>query len=272
MFKGQVIVLEYPVNPAPRYGYGKPPHPELSKIFQRSESIYEYNLTRFMEFEEEFINIPLVSNQMGSTEPAWINGWLPGLDSISIYGHLAQFNPQKYFEIGSGNSTKFARQAINKHKLKTQITSFDPVPRAEIDHICDKIVRNPVEEVDLTVFSELQSNDVLFIDNSHRSFTNSDVTVVFLEILPRLNPGVIVGFHDILLPFDYPPDWKNRFYNEQYLLACYILAEGNKFEIILPNYYVSKHYRLSKILSPLWENPALKGVEPFGSSFWIKIK
>lgn len=272
MFKGQVIVLEYPVNPEPRYGHGKPPHPELSKILQRNEKVYEDNLTSFMKFEKEFINIPLVSNQMGSKEPAWINGWLPGLDSISIYGHLAHKNPKRYIEIGSGYSTKFARQSISNHKLKTQITSIDPSPRAEIDHICDNIVRKPVEEVDLTVFLELQSDDIIFIDNSHRSFTNSDVTVVFLEILPRLNPGVIVGFHDILLPFDYPTDWKNRFYNEQYLLACYILAEGKKFDIILPNYYVSKHYRLSKLLSPLLEHPSLKGVEPFGSSFWIKIK
>ena len=30
--------------------------------------------------------------------------------------------------------------------------------------------------------------------------------------------------HDILLPFDYPAEWADRFFNEQYLLASYLLG------------------------------------------------
>ena len=64
---------------------------------------------------------------------------------------------------------------------------------------------------------------------------NSDVAVFFLDILPNLAPGVVVHIHDVFLPDDYPPQWIERYYSEQYLLACYLLAESTKFDVILPN-------------------------------------
>jgi hypothetical protein len=102
---------------------------------------------------------------------------------------------------------------------------------------------------------------------------NSDVTVVFLEILPRLKPGVLVQLHDILLPYDYPPEWTNRFYSEQYLLAAYLLAEGDKLNIVLPNAFISYERELSGILDEIWNNPNIEGVKSRkGSSFWFEIK
>ena len=181
-------------------------------------------------------------------------------------------DPENYFEIGSGNSTKFARQAIKDHSLKTKITSFDPYPRAEIDLICDEIFRNPVEEIDISLFDKLEEGDILFVDNSHYILMNSDVTTVFLDILPNLNKGVLVEFHDIYLPLDYPPETSQSYNSEQYLLAAYLLANGNKFEIIFPSAFISIDPELNKILSPLWEDPRIKGIEKHGGSFWIKIK
>ncbi|MEW6696864.1 MAG: class I SAM-dependent methyltransferase [Bacillota bacterium] len=272
MNNGQIIFLDYPVNPEPRYGYGKPPHPELTEILNRNAAVYQQYLKSFLQYKDDLVRIPKTQSSPTAAEPAWINGWLPGLDSVAIYGFLALHNPQRYFEIGSGNSTKFARRAIQDHGLQTKIISVDPHPRAEIDALCDTVIRQPVEQADLSVFQELEAGDILFVDHSHRSFTNSDATVVFLEILPRLKPGVLVEFHDILLPFDYPPEWKQRFYNEQYLLACYLLAEGSRFETILPNLFISRHIELNKILSPLWEAPEMQGVETHGGSFWIRMK
>ena len=60
------------------------------------------------------------------------------------------------------------------------------------------------------MFESLEAGDVVFVDNSHGSFMNSDVTVVMLDILPRLKQGVLVEFHDIFLPFDYFETWSNR--------------------------------------------------------------
>jgi hypothetical protein len=94
--------------------------------------------------------------------------------------------------------------------LETSITSVDPEPRREVDALCQHTIRRPLEEVDVAVFDNLQPGDIVFMDGSHRVFTNSDSTVFFLDILPRLGDGVVVGIHDIFLPFDYPPNGETR--------------------------------------------------------------
>jgi hypothetical protein len=101
---------------------------------------------------------------------------------------------------------------------------------------------------------------------------NSDSTVMFLDVIPRLKPGVLVEIHDITLPCDYPVAWKNRYYAEQYLLAAYLLADGNRFDIALPSAFVSDDAEMKEILSPLWAAPAMKNVEKFGCSFWFRMR
>jgi hypothetical protein len=266
------LFIDYPVNPRPRYGQGKPPHPKLYEIINGNREAYKATLRLLLRYRDSLVQIAKVEPDPRSTRPAWINGWLPGLDATAVYGFLCLNNPARYFEIGSGNSTKFARQAIEDYHLRTTITSFDPHPRAEIDAICDRIVRQPVEEVDLHIFDELEAEDILFVDHSHRVFMNSDATIVFLEILPRLKSGVLVEFHDIMLPFDYPLEWKDWYYSEQYVLAAYLLAEGSKFDIILPNIFIGSDPELRDILSPLWRDPRMQGVETHGASFWIRVK
>jgi hypothetical protein len=84
---------------------------------------------------------------------------------------------------------------------------------------------------------KIRSGDILFFDGSHRTFTNSDVTVFFLETLPRLPPGVIVHIHDIFLPADYPPEWNKRMFSEQYILAAMLLGKAPAFRTLLPDYF-----------------------------------
>jgi len=97
---------------------------------------------------------------------------------------------------------------------------------------------------------------------------NSDATVIFLDVLPNLPPGVLVHFHDIFLPDDYPPDWIGRYYSEQYLLAAYLLAKGNAVEVLQPNYFISRDPELSRFLEPLWED--FPHITRHGASFWLK--
>ena len=179
-------------------------------------------------------------------------------------------DPATYLEVGSGTSTKFARRAIADHGLRTRVVSIDPNPRAEIDSVCDEVLRTPLEDLDLAVFDTVGPGDIVFVDNSHRVFTNSDATVVFLEVLPRLAPGVLVEIHDIYLPDDYPPDWNDRYYSEQYVLAGYLLGGGQAFTVELPNWFVTTDPELSRILAPLWA--ALGDLEHHGGSFWLRTR
>ena len=267
--KRHPVFLEYPIRPRPRYGYGKPPHAQLYQIINRERPAYAEYLRRFREFKEHFFSIQ-VRAPSDSPEPRWVNGTIPGLDAVSLFGLTGIHAPRRYVEVGSGNSTKFVKFAIQRLGLPTRITSIDPMPRAEIDNICDKIFRVPLEDLDLAEFDVLEKGDILFVDNSHYSFMNSDVTVTFLDVLPRLKSGVIVGFHDIDLPNDYSSEVAERHYSEQYLLAVMLLAEGAGWRILFPAAFVSHDPDLKNILSELWSDPRLAGVQPWGGCFWLQ--
>ena len=266
-----LIAIDYPVNPKPRFGYEKPPNPQLYKIIGSNRKRYADHLSDIINYKKYFLNITEKQND-SIYEPKWINGYLPALDSIAIYYFISKFKPKKYVEIGSGNSTKFALRAKKDHSPTTNIISVDPQPRDEIDRLCNQIIREPLENCDLSIFDALQEGDIVFFDGSHRSFMNSDVTVFFIEILPRLKHGVIVHIHDITLPNDYFPGSEEHYFNEQYLLACYLLAKGSLFETIFPCRFISDDPELSSILKPLWDDPKMQGLETHGCSFWLKIK
>jgi hypothetical protein len=270
-FGNRVVFLDYPVNCRQRWHYSNP-HPELWRIINCNRPNYIDLLKSFLAFTPNFVQIAAKSESVSSpTEPSWINGWMPALDGVALYGLIAIKRPKLFLEVGSGNSTKFARRAITDHRLDTRVISIDPQPRVEIDKLCDQIIREPVKSVGLDVFDQLDSCDILYIDNSHRAFMNSDSTVVLLEAIPRLKRGVLVEFHDVMLPYDYPEQWVDRYYSEQYLLAAYLLARGQRIEVTLPNAFITGDQELRQILAPLWREPSMRDVETHGVSFWIQI-
>jgi hypothetical protein len=226
-------------------------------------------LQRVLAHQARLQSIP-VHAPRDSPEPRWINGALPGLDAAVLYAIVADQRPTTYLEVGSGHSTKFARRACSDHDLATRIVSIDPAPHTEIDDLCDEVIRAGLEDVDLATFDRLDAGDILFVDNSHRCFQNSDVTVAFLDVLPRLRPGVLVHFHDVFLPDDYPPEIVDQLYSEQYLLAAALLADGPNLEVVLPAWFVSADPELAPILEPLWSHPAFDDVQRHGASFWVR--
>lgn len=276
----QLVFIDYPVTPAARYGYGKPPHPQLYDVIAKDRAGYKATLEKFWEFKDGLLKIP--AQPSSPVEPSWVNGWLSPFDLASLYCLVAMNHPPRYLEVGSGVSTCVARRAVRDHDLRTRIVSIDPQPRAEIDSLCDTVIRQPLEKADLAVFDQLAPGDILFIDSSHRVFTNSDVSVVFLDVLPRLAPGVLVHLHDIFLPYDYPPEWRDRYYSEQYMLAAMLLGQSARFRVALPNAFISHDQELSAVLAPLWHDahfacqslsngpqqaPDRSGL---GSSFWLR--
>jgi hypothetical protein len=272
----QPIFLDYPVEAVPRFGYGKPAHPELTRILAANDAQYRNFLSQFLTLSPELFRISLRQPKR-STEPSWLHDWLDGLDTFALYGFVATRKAATYLEVGSGYSTKVARRAVKDHGLRTSIVSIDPNPRSEIDSLCDEVIRQPLEKSDPKIFDRMERGDILFMDGSHRSFMNSDVTVFFLEILPRLKPGVLVHVHDIFLPLDYPPYWEyehypHRYWSEQYLLAAGLLAGHSTYDVILPNHYVSITPSVAGVLEEFWNNSAVAGVPRGGSSFWIQTR
>lgn len=267
--EGRLVEFDYPYVPRSRDWNLLPGGNPYRKIIAQNDAAYAALLKGLLDLKPHLDQIPVRGPETG-LEPFWANDWLPAVDAMAIYGLLAKNNPRVFLEVGSGNSTKFAKRAIKDHGLRTTIISVDPYPRADIDLLCDQTVRKPLEETDLNLFRDLGAEDMLFIDNSHRSFQGSDVTVFFTEILPILGKGCLYGIHDIFIPDDYPAEWVSKFYNEQYLLMAYLLGGANGDEIVLPAAHICHAPELRSILAPLLDGLASQGAHPFGASFWLR--
>ena len=267
----------YPVNPRPRWGHGQPAHAGLRAILERSRGVYEAGLDVIAEHRAALHAVPHDPDPSG-LEPHWNNIWFTSLDAAALVSFLLARRPAHYVEIGSGNSTLFAHHAKRWGGLSTHLTSIDPQPRIPIDSMCDRVVRQPLEECDLNVFAELQAGDVLFSDGSHRIFTNSDVATLFLDVLPRLPPGILVHVHDVFLPYDYPPEWNNRLYSEHYLIAAMLLCRAPPFRVLMPNYFVCMDIALGNRVKNIFRadnSPDIPFLYPNnaripGVSFWFE--
>ncbi|QBQ54504.1 class I SAM-dependent methyltransferase [Nitrosococcus wardiae] len=265
------IYIDYPINPMPRYGHGNPPHKLLYELLKNNSLKYEETINKFALYREYLCSISM-EQPINSFEPFWRNGWIGGIEAAALYCFPCLLDSKLYIEIGSGNSTKFVRKAIQQNNLKTKIVSVDPHPRAEIDSLCDEVLRKPLEDIDITLFNYLNSGDILMIDGSHRCFQNSDVTVFFLEILPILKPGVLVYIDDIYLPYDYPLKWRCRYYSEQYLLGTLLLADSGRYEVILPCKFISNDEYLSSHVDSFWDKIGLPKGIGCGNGFWFAVK
>jgi len=92
----------------------------------------------------------------------------------------------------------------------------------------------------VTIYDELEAGDILFIDSTHVLRTGSDVVFELFEILPRLAKGVIVHFHDMFWPFEYPRSWaveENRSWNELYAVRAFLI-NNDAWRVLFFNDYM----------------------------------
>jgi predicted O-methyltransferase YrrM len=267
----QNLFLEFPVKLKPRYSTGHP-HELLNEIINGNRSEYRDWIDKMLTYQSIFANWKQNVQNIDDLQPFWNNRFFPALDMMMLYTMVSHTKPQKYVEIGSGNSTKVVAQAIKDQKLNTHIVSIDPNPRAIIDQISDQIIRKGLEEIDLESILTLGAGDILFIDNSHRILPNSDAMTFYMDILPKLAKGVIVHIHDIYLPYDYPQFMCDRFYSEQYGLAINLMANCQRYHSIMPCFFISEDTEFTAQLAPLWTIPQLQQGEKHGGSFWLQIR
>ncbi len=171
-------------------------------------------------------------------------------DAEFLYQFIRYSKPQKVIEIGSGNSTKISSIALvenfNKDGINSELVCIEPYEQPWLEDLVDNVVRLPVQHCDLTLFSSLKKNDLLFIDSSHILNPFGDVHFIYKYILPLLNQGVFIHIHDIFIPNGYLKEWEKldvRFWNEQYVLEC-ILSSTNRYKVIAALNYLSHNYPL----------------------------
>jgi hypothetical protein len=163
-------------------------------------------------------------------------------DAFTLSGIVRKEKPRRIIEIGSGFSSAVVLDTLDKTNATTKLTFIEPYPErlysllSEKDKAAATILVKRVQEVDVSLFEQLEAQDILFIDSSHVAKVGSDVTFLFLRILPRLKPGVIVQVHDIFYPFSYPANWirEGRAWNESLFLRAFLMGNP-KFQMLAFN-------------------------------------
>jgi len=193
-------------------------------------------------------------------------------DAIVLYGMMRHFRPNKIVEVGSGFSSAVMLDT-DEHFLggKTTFRFIEPFPDrlrmllGQEDMAEDVLIRSPLQKVEKSIFESLCEGDILFVDSSHVAKVNSDVNRLLFEILPGLRKGVLIHFHDILWPFEYPAKWieQGRAWNEAYVLRAF-LQYNNAFEIVYFNSFMAaNHEEHVRKNTPLClRNP--------GGSIWLR--
>jgi hypothetical protein len=156
-------------------------------------------------------------------------------DADLLYAFTRHFRPPRIVELGSGFTTLVLAQAVRENG-SGELWVFDPFPGVASPETPGVTELRPLlaQDVPLETFSDLKSGDFLIVDTTHTVKVGGDVNRIVLDVLPRLAPGVIVHFHDIFLPYEYPREWLERFglfWQEQYLLQAFI-ALNPDYEVL----------------------------------------
>ena len=223
----------------------------------------------FPKFRHEYEQFP--TKPTGQPSRFYLNnGLFDGLDALVAYCMVRHFRPRLIMEIGGGFSSLILGEAAADNHSSCLIC-IEPFPQEFLKRGfpgLHSLIEKRVEDVELEFFSQLSSGDILFIDSSHTVKIGGDVNYLFLEVLPRLKPGVIVHVHDIFLPFEYRRDWviqEFRFWTEQYLLQAF-LTFNSEFEVLMANSYLShSHEEDLKTTFPSLHSWG-------GGSFWMRRK
>ena len=205
-------------------------------------------------------------DELSALEFDFDNGFFSGFDAAVYYSLIRHLKPQRVIEIGGGYSTQLAAKALRGNG---KLICIEPYPeRLNGVGPSVELIQKRVEEIDVEFFSCLEAGDILFIDSSHAVKFGGDVCYEFLQLLPRLPPGVWIHVHDIFFPHDYPAEWlieRRTAFNEQYLLEAF-LSFNEKFQVALANYWFRLDY--SNEAGRLWAKAL--STDYGASSLWMK--
>lgn len=289
------------INVTPNHFYW--PVPDVAELEQREWPIYaappgcNFKMRDQVELLKHFGSryVPELdwTSEAISDAYHYHNGYFECGDAEVAYCMVRDWKPRRIIEIGSGYSTRVMAQALRANLeqdgVAGELISVDPYPeRLPKNGLGELVTVVPerVQHLDLGLFDILGADDILFIDSSHVVAVGSDVVREYLQILPRLKPGVLVHVHDIFLPSDYPRSavlenlW---FWSEQYLLQAF-LAFNPEFEVLWAASAMQlSHAQLLDRSFPNWPDsythmpagqrrfvPTVDGGRVWPSSFWMR--
>jgi hypothetical protein len=155
------------------------------------------------------------------------------IESQVLYCFTRTARPRRIVEVGSGVSTACITAALEKNVLdgnasRTEVMCIEPFPSAELERLPGvSLTKGLAQEAGLPLFEKLQSGDLLSIDSSHALKTGSELPFLYLEVIPRLNPGVFIHIHDVFLPYLYQRDVLTHYLSSQETSILLALLKWN---------------------------------------------
>lgn len=208
-----------------------------------------------------------------------INGGYMAIDAHVYYAMIRHFKPRRIIEIGAGNSTLLGGVACLENQRETghavDYTAIDPYPQSILEKGVPGLTRlltMKVQDLNPDLFTSLEAGDILFIDSSHVLRSGNDVEYEYLEILPRLAPGVLIHIHDISLPRHYPKVYYDNqlYWNEQYLLQAFLIFNTRLTVLWAGNYMILKYPE--RVCAVFPEYHVMRQHYPMSepSAFWMR--
>ena len=277
-------------------GHFYSPIPDLDEVKAREESIFaiprelpgidlqeEKQLALLEKLAGYYAEMPFAEDVRGDNLYQLNNPFLFYSDGIFLYCMIRHLSPRHIIEVGSGWSSALMLD-VNRifYNYRISLELIEPHPERLLSLLGENgggstaggnagqqisaLHRQQVQDVPLQTFEKLQENDILFIDSSHVSKVGSDVNRIVFEILPSLNPGVYIHFHDVFAGFEYMKNWiyGGTNLNESYILRAF-LQYNNKFEIVVFNSFLEKFY--PQALTAALPLATKKG---WSSSLWLR--
>ena len=238
-----------------------------------SIDLNETEQIRFLnEFKAYYDAIPFTHEKEEGLRYFFNNKFYSYSDAIFLYAMILHSKPKRIIEIGSGFSSCVILDTNDLHfDNNIRCTFIEPYPdrllslikKTDLDRI--ELINKDIQDIDIEMFRSLSEKDILLVDSTHISKTDSDVNYIFFNILPVLNKGVFIHFHDIFYPFEYPKEWilGGKSWNEAYILRAF-LQYNDSFKIIFFNTYM-EHFFKNK-----FDEDYPLCMENTGGSIWIK--
>ncbi len=250
------------------------------RIFDRSKNelagidLHKKEQFQLLEtFRTFYKDLYFTNEKVGTNRYYYKNGLFSYSDAIFLHSMIRHLSPKRIIEAGSGYSSAVMLDTNEKNfNNSIDILLIEPYP-VNLNKLTEglpkhfKMLPAFVQDVPLDTFRTLEKDDILFIDSTHVSKAGSDVNYIIFEILPVLKSGVIIHFHDVFYPFEYPQEWieKGFAWNEDYMLRAFLMY-NTEFEIVFFNTYIEQFEKqwLTEHMPDVLKNP--------GGGLWLRKK
>jgi len=189
-------------------------------------------------------------------------------DAVEYAMMISKLSFKNVVEVGCGNSSDVLYDSNLFFNKNISINAIDPSPRKSIVSLSGiNYIQKRVEEIDLEFFNLLKCGDLLFIDSSHIYKEGSDCYFILNKLIPSLNSGTYIYFHDIFWPMIYPDHWKKYFWNEIFYVKK-MIDKNDIVEVVLhtPKVFQENEDWVRKNMPKLLDPPFQSG------GIWLQKK